>query len=1055
MGQFDSCNASFYICIYKKVFVENIDVNNTTQYILLSDVNGDDTILEKIYAHPFGINEKTHIMKFFAFLSRLDDINIYQKAHAKTFIDKYNAFVKGLDGTSEVFQVLHMNTITCMDENNKHWNCEDFFEFINYFQSKLNLRIGIIDGLHRFYGLSSSLLLLNNLSVNDSKTVPEIPFSSNFHTKKMNYYFCFLRTEDISNKNFHVSNIYKDWSHQKMIHNSNTITTTDLDIMLSAFEKIHDKNGIRKGLLDYMNHFVDELEGDTHFSHRLPYLKFHHKLVCDIYNYFVDKYKERGVLSKFLQDDYNFAKEQYQTFLGKKETITKSNVFVHVPNEKIITNNTQNEDDLLKVSNIYMKKVMDSLGQMLYYDIMPPNRTYLRKNACPHNWTFLVREVIRNHFIGAPTTKNHERERIFNRVTYGIITHMVFCQMYPAIYDTFGNMIKTSFWEKFMTVSEDEQVIHFNKGNINNIEKNIISKQCQYICDGKVRNLESMQLRPILYIHGILGTLFKCVIFPRLDKAIMVEPENGNGRPTKDGIQQSFYRNHVADALFMFLEAYALLGDHPYHFIYNCKNECLRQFVKRLCDSSNVIDSSKFVARETSIYYTNETKALEELNDEIDNHLEDISREHTIFEALLLMYVMLAQHAFDDKEITDQIFSFGDGKNTLYTQDDKKKWKSRPAKFYKDQVFSHHNDNTTPQPFLSKLLPFKSFLNYIMTDNIDTLTRDVPYEHLKTKIQDVKQNMIFHEYLLGTKNVRKSMDDALQVTYFQNDRKMTVNVKRTKQKKTKGLTSNANDNVPSAKSGIQHSTTDEEIKNSATALGAKVERYDTPLYRMMSSYMKIFTKSPHTKEELEETVAIHYHIDTIIENSDKIVNKFRNLEKDEKKKVITEFLRHHEMETKINCDNVTEIIDITGVESEDSEGEFKQEDWTDDSQDDSDFVSDDKEEGYDDDNEKDNDKESDTENVNKIEEKKDINKEKNFQNVDSVDVLGEALGIRNKNKTQKGKKRKLQNTNISTKEAIKQNKKDDKKKDSQISDTGKKRIQPPRARTGKNKKYDK
>ena len=119
------------------------------------------------------------------------------------------------------------------------------------------------------------------------------------------------------------------------------------------------------------------------------------------------------------------------------------------------------------------------------------------------------------------------------------------------------------------------------------------------------------------------------------------------------------------------------------------------------------------------------------------------------------------------------------------------------------------------------------------------------------------------------------MDDALGVTYFQKDTKMTENVKSTKQKKTKGLTSNANDDVPSAKSGIQHSTTDKEVKNSATALGAKVEKYDTPLYRMMSSYMKFFTKSTHTKEELEETVAIHYHIDTVIENSGKIVNKFR------------------------------------------------------------------------------------------------------------------------------------------------------------------------------------
>ena len=73
------------------------------------------------------------------------------------------------------------------------------------------------------------------------------------------------------------------------------------------------------------------------------------------------------------------------------------------------------------------------------------------------------------------------------------------------------------------------------------------------------------------------------------------------------------------------------------------------------------------------------------------------------------------------------------------------------------------------------------------------------------------------------------MDDALGVTYFQKDTKMTENVKSTKQKKTKGLTSNANDNVPSAKSGIQHSTTDKEVKNSATVLGAKVEKYDTPL----------------------------------------------------------------------------------------------------------------------------------------------------------------------------------------------------------------------------------
>ena len=85
---------------------------------------------------------------------------------------------------------------------------------------------------------------------------------------------------------------------------------------------------------------------------------------------------------------------------------------------------------------------------------------------------------------------------------------------------------------------------------------------------------------------------------------------------------------------------------------------------------------------------------------------------------------------------------------------------------------------------------------------------------------------------------------------------------------------------------------------------------------------------------------------------------------------VTDFLRHHEMKTKINHENVKEIIDITGVESEDSEGEFKEENWgTDDSENDSDFLGGDKEEGNDDDNENEDDKDSETESENKIEKK--------------------------------------------------------------------------------------
>ena len=205
-----------------------------------------------------------------------------------------------------------------------------------------------------------------------------------------------------------------------------------------------------------------------------------------------------------------------------------------------------------------------------------------------------------------------------------------------------------------------------------------------------------------------------------------------------------------------------------------------------------------------------------------------------------------------------------------------------------------------------------------------------------------------------------------------------------------GVKGNKNDKIPS-KSDIEHSTTNEEVKESATALGAKIERYDTPLFAMMSGYMKIFTKSKHTKEELEETIAIHYHINNKIENRaklvNKIVNKFRNLQKRKKQKVINKFVKCHETKHKIDQTNVNDIIDLTGNnESEDDESEDVNEN-------DSDFTNENEEEESSEDNDEEIEKEYEKESEEEIgnEEGVSMNKEILVQNINSVEELNKAL----------------------------------------------------------------
>ena len=867
----------------------------STDRMSLLDIDGNVRELDNVYGLTLSKSEQKQVQEFFEYIHQFA-LNIYTVEGAKAFINLYNGFLKEELGTSDIFKEIKISEMHCFNnlETSARWTCNCFLEFISEFQQKCLLRHGIIDGLHRFYGLITSFINIEDLECAQS-TVPATTEKIFFHLQFTTYQYTFIDRSEIK-MNFNNENVYKEMSELKMVHTAQVVKNTDFDIIQKLFQKlqnpIYDNEKQYKAFISSYANDLTKIKG-SRMNFRMSYYRFNHHYACSLYNEFVDIYSNRDTLSEYMKTDYNIAEQHFQSF--KHPDDLNENAFKKIDNNEIITKDTEDNDTEPHV----MKKVMDSLGQMLTYELI---HSHAKINP---SWKIFRDDPKQLPF----TNQKGSRERVFSPVTFAMITSLIYCKMYPSIFDIMKRLTTTEFWDKYETVSKNNEV-NVHKLPYDHGYFEFPKEKFNYQFESYTNKKNTLNMKAIVNINGAIGSIFNKVLYHRLKSAM--------GNDSNLAIQE-ISRNHVSDCFLMFIDAYSLIGENPYHFLYNCRNICIRTLVRILCKKNIHIEEDKFVEFKEGtekIEYEKNMLAFTNGHEIIAKEFSNFTKKHSIFEVLLLMYTILIHVVFDDNK-TVKAMGFKH-KHSIYKNDDRKKWNKCVPRTHLKSTFTHHNNNDKPQPFLSALLPFKNFLDFLLTNKKNSLIKNVENQLILDRIENLDQLEIFHPFIIGlssdeSDDVRTTLDHLLREIFFT---KQEQNKKTTEGEQEK---KEDNDNEAiQTRSGITHSTTADDIRNEAQPVKKTLCNSDCLANSVLSTYLKLYNrKNDFENKDVLEIVAVMDHInDYSVEKKKSILKSFKQKNSDVKKETIRKFLEQNGFEKIIPAKN---IIDLTMDDNDDLE----------------------------------------------------------------------------------------------------------------------------------------
>ena len=893
--------------------VESQENSKNDLYVKLYDLNSAAT---KINGTNFTKKETEEVQQFFEFFND-KTIDIYSIKGAKQFMTEYQNFISNLTESTIFLPFQH----TTYPE--KNWDLTSFLHFINNFQQNCKLRHGIIDGLHRFNGIITTFIDIEKY--NEPSLI--------YPTQNTHYNYTFIDPEQMIN--FEEGNEYVSKSKEILETTSENVDSTEYDLMQKLF-RVLDRYDSYYNYVEFLEKYVtdkkEKADKNAKVDHQTAFIKFSHHCACSMYNTIVEYYDDRKIIPQTMYTDYTVA------YKAMKKEASSENVFVKIEDDLIISSD-DTKNDMEKDAGTYcqlipLKKILHSIGRSFYYGLY-------KTNKFPKDWPFFQPMKPNIYYNHRASDSMIERERVLSPMTFSVITSMIYCLMFPSIKPIMTTLIDPTFWEKFKYIGktdekENHETVVLNGNNFLNFEE----KHFKIQFDTRDESEKCFQMEHLIQINAMIGTIFKVVLHNTFENTYINDELMTPGE---------ILRNHVTDCFIMFLETFIKIGPNPYHFVYNCKHICFRTILKNLCSEKIVIENDRFVAIDDEKKKKLE-KVFQDKDSLIEEHLDKFSKQHSVFEVLMILYAMFLkkvlenEKAFviihkeiDDKQMKNDSKKKEHKKNQWFQYDDFQKFGRPSPNAYLISNFTHHNDTKKPQPFLSALLPFESFLKYMISGDIKDMIKDISHEPMAEYLKTIDSMQIFHPYLLGVEGyrVRKFIDDTIgeEVFWDKTDLVPTPEptikkkVKKTNNRKRKHIQQKSkidnskddveNDDVqkddpktpPKTKSKISHqSKTVTEERNEAVELKKTISDRNTTMNNVLTNYMELYNKRTYTESNVIEIVALQHYLKENKIKTEDIVKKFKSEKKAKQTNYIHSFLETNGF-TFVTTEKV--VIDLT------------------------------------------------------------------------------------------------------------------------------------------------